>query len=241
VLGHRGASAEAPENTLAAFRLALEGGADGFELDVWRCASGEVVVAHDADTLRTAGVAHRIARTPWSVLRRLDAGAWKHPRFAGERIPRLEEVLAAFPGAVVNVELKAAGAGDPRLAWAVARIARDLGATSRLVVSSFAPALVAATRAAAPRLAAGALFAADQRWRLRAAAGRALGVHALHPEAALATPARVAAWRRRGLAVLVWTVDDPGAIAALSRAGVDAVITNRPREAREAVRLATGR
>src|SRR5512141_1462298 len=90
VLGHRGASADAPENTLAALELALRQGADGVELDVWRCATGEVVVHHDADLERTAGLPLRIDRTPWTALRAADVGAWKGARWAGERPPRLE-------------------------------------------------------------------------------------------------------------------------------------------------------
>src|SRR4029453_13086438 len=89
VLGHRGASADAPENTLAAFRLARAQGADGVELDVRRCATGEVVVIHDGDARRTAGAPLRIAEAPLAALRALDAGAWKGERFRGERIPLL--------------------------------------------------------------------------------------------------------------------------------------------------------
>src|SRR5512133_997501 len=76
VLGHRGASADAPENTLAAFRLAMEQGADGVELDAWRCATGEVVVIHDEDTRRVAGVELRVPDAPLAALRALDVGAW---------------------------------------------------------------------------------------------------------------------------------------------------------------------
>ena len=115
VLGHRGASADAPENTLAAFRLARAQGADGVELDVWRCASGEVVVFHDEDTARISGVPLRVPDAPFPALRALDVGAHRGERFRGERIPRLEEVFEALPGAVVNVELKSRGR-DLRLA-----------------------------------------------------------------------------------------------------------------------------
>src|SRR5512138_3482216 len=104
VLGHRGASADAPENTLAAFRLAMAQGADGVELDVWRCATGEVVVTHDEDTRRVAGASLRVPDAPLAALRALDVGAFAGPRFGGERMPLLSEVLEALPGAVVNVE-----------------------------------------------------------------------------------------------------------------------------------------
>src|SRR6266511_1473205 len=87
VLGHRGASAEAPENTLAAFRLAVAQGADGVELDVWRCGSGEVVVSHDEDLLRVGGTPLRIPDATLRDLRAVDVGAWKGSRFRGERVP----------------------------------------------------------------------------------------------------------------------------------------------------------
>src|SRR2546423_620647 len=97
---HRGASAEAPENTLAAFSLAHEQGADGVELDAQRCASGEVVVLHDDSLVRTTGFGALVTHASWSVMRTLDAGSWKSERFRGERIPLLAEVLEEYPGLV---------------------------------------------------------------------------------------------------------------------------------------------
>src|SRR5689334_24385700 len=90
VLGHRGASAEAPENTLAAFRLALAQGADGVELDVWRCATGEVVVFHDGDLRRIAGSPLRVRSATLAALRAADVGAHAGERFRGQRVPLLE-------------------------------------------------------------------------------------------------------------------------------------------------------
>src|SRR2546421_4281728 len=84
---HRGASAEAPENTLAAFALALRQDADGVELDAQRCASGEVVVVHDETLLRTTGSAASVTQATWSQIRGLEAGVWKAERFRGERVP----------------------------------------------------------------------------------------------------------------------------------------------------------
>ena len=242
VLGHRGASADAPENTLAAFRLALEQGAEGVELDVWRCASGEVVVHHDADARRTAGSPLRVTSATLAELKRLDVGAWKGDRFRGQTVPTLPEVLQALPGAVLNVELKSAGVPDLRLAAAVARALRQAGAGDRCLVSSFDPALLAAFRAAAPGVPCGILFADDQRWRVRELVGtRLLRVRAVHPQWTLVTPERVRRWRARGLEVNTWTVDDPGTVARLCALGVAAVITNRPALARAAVRAAAGR
>src|SRR5512138_3415358 len=184
VLGHRGASADAPENTLAAFRLAVAQGADGVELDVWRCATGEVVVAHDEDARRVAGVDIRIPDAPLSALRALDVGAWKGARFRGERIPLLAEVLEALPRALVNVELKSRGGRDLGLAHAVAEDVHRARAEARVVVSSFDWRLVAAFRLASPDVPTGLLFDGTRAWWVRTAlAIRTLRPAALHPEA----------------------------------------------------------
>jgi glycerophosphoryl diester phosphodiesterase len=241
VLGHRGASAEAPENTLAAFARAMAQGADGFELDVWRCASGEVVVFHDEDAGRIAGAPLRIRDASLAALRALDVGAWKGAAFQGERIPLLEEVLRAFPGAFVNVELKSRGR-DLRLAPAVAEVLARTGAADRVIVSSFDFRLVAAFRAAAPPVPVGLLFEAGRAWQLRTAlATRLLAPAAVHPDRALVTPARMARWRGRGLGVNVWTVDDPAEVDRLVGLGVSALITNVPGATRARVERAAGR
>ncbi len=241
VLGHRGASREAPENTLAAFRLAMAQGADGFELDVWRCGSGEPVVIHDASAARSTGEDLDVRLTPLSRLRRLDASALGGSGHRGERIPTLAEVLEALPGAVVNVELKAGRVGDPRLAAAVTRtLRRQPTAEGRLLVSSFDTLLLGAFRLFAPEVPVGLLLDAGQGWELRERVGAALGLSAVHPPLALATDARVAGWIGRGLAVNVWTVDAPAEQERLARAGATAIISNLPGPAREAVRRATG-
>jgi glycerophosphoryl diester phosphodiesterase len=242
VLGHRGASAEAPENTMAAFRLALERGADGFELDVRRCASGEVVVAHDEDALRVGGSPLRIAEDPLPRLRTLDVGVWRGERFRGERIPLLEEVLGAFPAAVVNVEMKSSGWPDLALAREVARVVRAARAEGRVVVSSFHCALLAAFRRVAPEIPSGFLVGPGRAWRVRAAVcTRLLRTPAIHPARQLVTDEQAGRWRAAGLRFLVWTVDDAFEVERLARLGAAAVISNRPGEARAAVRRATGR
>jgi glycerophosphoryl diester phosphodiesterase len=237
VLGHRGASAEAPENTIAAFRLALEQGADGVELDVRRCRTGEVVVVHDADTARVAGAPLRIATSSLAELRALDVGALAGARFRGERIPRLEEVLEAVPGAIVNVELKSErGRADLSLAAAAARAIAAARAESRVVVSSFDYRLVVAFRLAAPAVPVGLLFDAEDPGRLWTWLGvRLLRPAAVHPDRRLVTPERVRAWTARGLGVNVWTVDDADEARRLADLGVTALITNAPRKIRAAL------
>jgi len=236
VLGHRGASADAPENTLAAFRLAMEQGADGVELDVWRCATGEVVVAHDEEARRTAGVDLRIPDAPLAALRALDVGGWKGERWRGERMPLLAEALEALPGAVVNVELKSRGR-DVRLAEAAARVIARAGAGGRVVVSSFDWRLVVAFRLAAPEVPVGLLFERERAWQARLwLALRLLGPSAVHPDRRLVTPGRARAWAARGLAVNVWTVDDPEEARRLAGLGAAALITNVPARIAAALR-----
>jgi glycerophosphoryl diester phosphodiesterase len=240
ILGHRGASASAPENTLAAVRQALAEGADGVELDAWRCGSGEVVVIHDEDTTRTCGERLRVPEAPLSSLRALDAGRWKGDRFRGERIPLLAEVLEALPGALLNVELKGrAGRPDAALAAAVARCLAAAGAAERVIVSSFDFALLEAFRAAAPGVATGLIFEPAWLWRVRVrrAVGR-LNPSALHPRRDLCTPGRLAAWRSKGLAVNSWTVDRPEELARLARGGVAGLVCNGPGAALAAVTAA---
>lgn len=237
VLGHRGASAEAPENTLAAFRLAVAQGADGVELDVWRCASGEVVVFHDEDTARIAGVRLPVPEAPLHALRALDVGSHRGARFAGERIPLLAEVLEALPGAIVNVELKSrVRRPDVGLAAAVARVLRVAGAERRAVVSSFDYRLVVAFRLAAPEIPVGLLVEAEHPRRLLTALAIPLvRPAAIHPDRRLVTPSRARRWRARGLAVNVWTVDDPDEARRLAALGASALITNVPERIRAAL------
>jgi glycerophosphoryl diester phosphodiesterase len=226
VIGHRGASAHATENTLAAFARARSDGADGVELDVLLCGSGEVVVFHDDDLARLAGRPDRIARTSYQELRGVSLPG-------GERIPLLAEVLAATgPDLLVNVELKASGLTRGAIAAlvdGVAAVVADAGAGARVLVSSFNPFAVGAWMRRVPTVGAGLLFERDAPLPLRRGwAARWLQPVAVHPEIVLCTPGRVAGWRRRGYMVNVWTVDGREPVRACRALGVDAVITNDP-------------
>jgi glycerophosphoryl diester phosphodiesterase len=228
VYGHRGASFDAPENTLAAFELAARQGADGVELDAQLCGSGEVVVLHDESLGRTTGYAGLIAETPWSVVRTLDAGSRKHERFRGERVPLLADVLRSFTG-LINVELKCDRADDRGLTAEVVRLVREAKAQERVLLSSFNPLCLLRARLLAKEVPRALLFESGSAWPLRSGiSAAALGAVALHPENVLATANRVRRWRRRGYRVAVWTVDDPGEAAALFESGATGIITNKP-------------
>lgn len=230
MLGHRGASARETENTVAAFRRARADGADGVELDVLQCATGEVIVFHDDDLARLAGRPDLVAETPYRVLRDIALPG-------GGSIPTLEEALdACGPGLLVNVELKASHlpfGAVAALVNAVARIVARTGAGGRVLVSSFNPWAVRDWMQRAPAVKAGLLFESGSPLPLRRAwLAPWLQPFALHPELALCRPERVASWKRRGYLVAVWTVDDEAALRACRQMGVDAVITNDPGRAR---------
>ena len=223
VIAHRGASARAPENTLAAFELAARLGADAIELDAQRCASGEVVVLHDDTLARTTGRVGLLRETAWNVLRTLDAGR-------GERIPLLAEVLAQTPPTLlVNVELKCDDLDDRGLTAATLRVIAAGGAEERVLLSSFNPLCLFRARTLAPRLPRALLFERSAPWPLRRAlAAGPLGAVALHPQAVLASEAAVRGWRARGYAVAAWTVDDVEQARRLWRWGATGIITNVP-------------
>jgi glycerophosphoryl diester phosphodiesterase len=226
ILGHRGASADAPENTLPALLLALAQGADGVEFDVQLCASGEVVVFHDASLERLAGRPGRVVDTPWSTLRTLDVGS--PGGRAPASIPLLTEVLEALPRtAWLNIELKADG-GGLHLAATVARLLARQD-TERVVISSFQPLCLLAFAARAPGVRRGYLL--DPAWPFWLEAGLIaplVGRDAIHPGDAQVSEERVRAWHRSGREVAVWTVDAAERARTLERWGVDTLITNRP-------------
>lgn len=235
VIAHRGASADAPENTLAAFALAREQGADGIELDVMRCATGEVVVFHDDDLSRLGGRPTLVRDMPFDCLRQIDVGR-------GQKIPLLDEVLSALDGMLINIELKSAPTWtwrfqDDGLSQAVAELVRQHDLVARTIVSSFDPLLLLRFRRCAPEIATGLLFAHDQALPYRQGwASYLVRPRAVHPESQLVDAHSVAAWRARGLGINVWTVDAPAELRLLAAYGVDAVITNRPAQARSVLR-----
>lgn len=229
VLGHRGASAHAPENTLAAFELAFREGADGIELDVTLSADGVPVVIHDDFLDRTTGGFGRVWEHGISELKSLDAGSWFGPAFRGEKIPTLAEALDLARGrGIVNVEIKSGRGAPAGLAKAVMRTLSTMAEPEWIVVSSFDPRIVRRVR-----MARGWTTAFLRSWRQRRLPWRALallaGADRLHVDAPLVDAA--ANWIGGYERVMVWTVDSPPEMERLAAAGVRGIITNRPAEA----------
>jgi glycerophosphoryl diester phosphodiesterase len=148
IVAHRGASFEAPENTLAAFKRAWALGVEAVELDVHLTADGEVVVIHDPTTLRTAGVDRRVAEQTLAELKALDVGAWKHIKYKGERIPTLAQALATIPARrTMFVEIKSGIETAP----AIAGVIRSAQPTSvSIALQGFDPEALGALAAQVP-------------------------------------------------------------------------------------------
>lgn len=223
VWAHRGASAHATENTIAAFELAKSQGADAVELDVRCDRSGEVVVFHDDDLLR-------LAERPGSI-ETMSADERRAVRvLGGHRIPTLAEAIETVAPLELNVELKTLQPGRPSgLATAVANVIKRSGAQDRILVSSFDPIALLQFHAAFPDVAIAYLFHRYQRAPLRSGwVGKTIGASALHPDAILCTAQSVTAWHRNGYAVNAWTVDDPVELRRLATLGIDGVFANDP-------------
>lgn len=215
ILGHRGAPREAPENTMRAFRLALEQGADGIELDVQASADGVPVILHDDSLERTTDRRGDVSLLSWDEISAARAG--------GEPVPRLEEVAAwaAATGAFLNVEIKRPGIEATALGAIEAA-----GHTGSTLFSSFHVESVAEVRRLAPEAACWLL---TEHWRPDTLAlAQELGVGGVCLHDPLATKDVVSALRAARLGAVVWTVDKPGRIRALLRAGVQGIITNHP-------------
>ena len=242
VIGHRGASAVAPENTLAAFERAFRDGADGIELDVTLSKEGVPVVLHDDTLVRTAGSQGWVWSKSIFELKSLDAGIWFGSAFAKERIPTLAETLDLVRAkGIVNVEIKSSreaarhGGPPPReLARAVVAVIDAHADADAIVVSSFDPRVLRHVARRAPRLKRGFLRSHRQirPWWPFAAWARP---DYFHPDVPLAEEAArwIGGWDR----VLVWTVDGAMEQERLASLGVRALITNRPAETRARLAL----
>ncbi len=223
VIAHRGASAAAPENTVEAFALARELGADWVELDVRRTADGALVVHHDAELVDGRTIVElRRSELPPSVC-------------------ELHEALAACDGMSINIEIKNWPA-DPdfdeteAVARAVVALVSELGLRDRVLISCFHYPTIQLVRELDPAIPTAFLhLLIDRDWDDLAADVASAGHVALHPWDYLVDDALVAAAKRHGLEVNVWTVDDPERMAQLVAMGVDGLCTNVPDVARTVV------
>ncbi|GAA2184865.1 glycerophosphodiester phosphodiesterase [Brooklawnia cerclae] len=234
IWAHRGASRRAPENTLAAFSLAVELGADGVELDVQRSADGVLVVCHDETVDRTSDGTGAIADLTFAQLRalRFDNG---FEGFADARIPTLREVLDLLgpSGLVVNIELKNSVVRYEGMEALVLDEVRAAGFEDRIVFSSFNHRSLVTLRELGTSAPLGVLYVEPlvAPWAYAASFGAA----ALHPYGGSIWDDDIARAHEAGVRVHAWTVDDPEQVRGLAAQGIDAIITNVPDEARAAL------
>jgi len=238
-IAHRGASARAPENTLAAFKEAIRLGADSIELDVHLSADAVPMVIHDDSVDRTTNGRGLVSALTCRSLRRLDAGSWFSSRFRGERIPTLEEALECARGRCgMNIEIKQPGSGRGRrtrgagvpdpgaVPRAVARALARTGFREALIVSSFSAPALRQARAVMSDVHIGLL--ASRSLRGLRSLHRRIRLYAVHPHVRLAAAHRVRLAHRLGLLVLFWTVDDVRLMRRLLALGGDGLMTDDP-------------
>ena len=228
IVGHRGASAHAPENTLAAFRLAREQGADAIELDAKRCASGEVVIMHDVTLNRTTNGDGNVHEWSLAELHSLDAGK-------GERVPTLDEVFE-FAGSdlLINVEVTNYTTRNDGLEEAVVKVVRRHNTAERILFSSFNPLSVRKLAGLAPDIPRAILYSPDMPLYLRDVwFGPFVSHQFRHPEFSMITPQYVQWLAKHGLRVNTWTVNAPAEIRRMAACNVNGIIGDSPKTMRE--------
>jgi glycerophosphoryl diester phosphodiesterase len=226
IIGHRGASGHAPENTLAAFKKAVALGATFIETDLQLSRDARFVAIHDDTLDRTTNGHGKVHDQTLAALRRFDAGSWFGSDYAGERIPTLEEILefSKKNDIVFYLELKPSGSwgGEHALIGAL----RESGEVARVVVISFDSTILAGLRKIEPTLMTGVLYDGQLADPLKTAVD--VGGRQLVVRGDLITPAMIVEARKRDLQVVCWTVNHPAHIRLLIAAGVDGIMSDYP-------------
>lgn len=230
VFGHRGAAGTHAENTHVGFQQAFVQRADGIELDVRCCASGEVVVIHDDTIDRTSNGTGRVMSLSLTELRRFSFGKHQGEDRGYEPIPTLEEVFARLPtDKLINVEIKNDDFHSHGEEAAIAQLIARFDLHGRCLVSSFNPLVLWRLQQYDARLALAYLYRPQSHWYLRhLPVTWWLRLRALHPHHTLVTAHRVAQAHRQGLRVNTWTVNDEADLERVVACGVDGIITDYP-------------
>jgi glycerophosphoryl diester phosphodiesterase len=230
IFAHRGASAYAPENTLAAFNLAVEQGADGIELDAKLSADGHVVVVHDPTLARTTGAPDQVKDMALDDLHALDAGSFFSKKFKGEKIPTLEEVFETFgKKTLINVELTNYNTRHDHLVETVCMLVKRFGLQDRVLFSSFLGSNLSDVRSFIPNAQTGLLALPGILGAWHRSFGFAFGKYdALHPNIKNTTQEQIYFVHRLKRRVHVWTVNEAHDMRRLFKWGVNAIFTDDP-------------
>jgi glycerophosphoryl diester phosphodiesterase len=229
IIAHRGYSARAPENTLAALEAAVKSGADAVEFDLSTAACGTPVLFHDPMLSRTTNGVGPLRRRTLEQLKALDAGKWFSPDFAGERIPSFEEALRSLKGRIPRIYAEVKGFRELEDTDRMVRLARDAGMLGDVTFISLNWTLLDRMRGQQAGLAIG--YVVDQETELKEAVQRANGDAAamvdVRADLLAAAPGMLARLRDQGTEVAVWTVDDAADAARLLAMGVGRITTNQ--------------
>ncbi|HLO14605.1 MAG TPA: glycerophosphodiester phosphodiesterase family protein [Anaerolineales bacterium] len=230
IFAHRGASAHAPENTLASFESALAQNADAIELDVKLSADGHAIVIHDPTVDRTTGSHGRVKDLSLAQLQSLDAGSFFSEKFRGEKIPTLEEVFKAVgKRTFINVELTNYSTPRDQLVETVCMLVKKFGLQKHVMFSSFFAVNLSKARAYLPGVQRGLLAFQGLLGLWARSFGFAFGrYHALHPYLTDVTPQQVQRVHRLNRRIHVWTVNAAEDMRRLFHWGVDAIFTDDP-------------
>lgn len=225
-IAHRGASRIAPENTLAAFKEAIEIGVDAVELDLQGTADEQVVVIHDASLDRTTDQSGQIKETSLETIKQADAGTWFDPKFAGESVPTLAEALVSIAdNAIALLEIK-----DVSITKSVVRIVQNMDMVEQSVIISFHSSAIQTVRSLEPRLPTGYIIGSKENIepiQLCQQLGL-LGSSLLNVDHRLVTEDFIYEIRRRGITLWCWTVDDIDRMRELQELGIQGITSNRP-------------
>ena len=234
IFAHRGASAHAPENTIAAFELALAQGADAIELDVKLSSDGYVIVHHDDTVNRTTNGKGRIKDLSLAELKKLDAGSFYSEKFKGEKIPTLEEVFEAVgKRTFINVELTNYKTRRDHLVETVCMLVKKHQMQKRVIFSSFFASNLSKAQSYLPDVPRGLLALSGFLGSWARSFGFAFGMYqALHPHLADTTQQQVARVHRLNRRIHVWTVNKEVDVRRLFSWGVDGIFTDDTQLAR---------
>ncbi len=228
IFAHRGASAYAPENTMASFRKALEMGADGIELDVHLSSDGHLVVIHDEAVDRTGNGKGRVGDKTLKELKSLDFGSWYSQDFKNERIPELFEVLELLTSrkVILNIEIKNGPVFYPGIEKKVADAVKSYGMLKQVIISSFNHYSLVEIKKISPEIKTAILYMTGlyEPWVY----ARHVGAEAIHPLFYNIVPEVMKGCMENGIKVNPFTVDRPEHIKSMVLAGVDGIITNVP-------------
>jgi len=237
VFAHRGASAYAPENTLAAFQLALEQGAPAIEFDVKLSADEQVVVIHDATVDRTTNGKGKVSQLPLAALRELDAGSWLSARFRGEKIPSLDEVFDAFgKKLLINVELTNYNTPFDALVPKVAELVKKHRLENWIWFSSFLPHNLMRMAQLLPSVPRGQLILPEPGGWWQHAWGSRINIQAEHPWKDNLSARYIENAHAHQRRIHVWTVNQPDDFQRLQALHIDGVFTDDPPTAIEALK-----